>query len=329
MGSGADKSRRDSITKAYRLSLSEFIPKKSIRKVGDTTIVEVVVRHPRTDLLLGYITFTYDKDGEGELEITNYGSSLEPWHLQMGGTSKHRDPLQSGQFGEGLKRAIATFRRKPSHHTFRIVSSGFNWSFGWDRYGMLNLNLRRMEPQKLENERQKTGNKPRTLNFRAFEEGVSIIIGQKHQIYSKGEVKGYTGSKIRLDEFERMLKFSSIIIDRPESITTPIGSIILPAEYGNKLYTDGLLVRRCGLERPQFRYGYDFHDARLGLDRSAFHRGGEVTVAVNDIWATACRMTDFVFVRYTDLILEDINRLADVSLNGTSYCLPQDVARMI
>lgn len=320
-------SRRDAITKAYRLSFPEFKPSKSTKKVGDITIIEYVVRHPRTDLILGYITFAYDKDKEGELEITNYGSSLEPWHLQMAGTTKCGDPLQSGKHGEGLKRAIATFRRKPNHHTVRIVSSKFNWSFGWDSYGMLNLNLSRIKPQKLENERKKIKGKPRDTKFRFFEDGVSIIIGQRHQKFC--QAKEYTGNKIRLEEFEKMVNISSIILERPESFITPVGSIILPPEYRNKLYNDGLLVQRIGQDTAQMPYGYDFHNAPTALDRTVFRDPAEMTAAVNNIWANACRRDSNMMSSYTDLILNNRIRLPDVSSNTTSDFLAEDIARLV
>lgn len=288
------------------------------------------MRHPLTDVVLGYVTFTYGKDKEGEIEITNYGSSLEPWHLQMGATTKQYDPLQSGQFGEGLKRAIVTFRRKPNHHTFRIVSSNYNWSFGWDINGMLNLNLFKIEPQKIENERQKNISKPRsTWQFRRFEEGVSIIIGQKHLKYSKSDTKEYTGNKIRLGDFEIMVKSSSIVLERPESFETPVGSIILSSEYGNKLFSDGLSVRRIDQNRVPFLYGYDLHNAPSAQDRTFLRDPTELTTAVNNIWAHACRMEPKMVIRYTELIVNNINNLPDVSLDPTSDGLPLDVARLV
>jgi hypothetical protein len=261
---------------------------------------------------MGYITFTYGKDKKGEIEVANYGSSLEPWHLQWGGTTKHLNDSQAGQYGRGLKTAIVTFRRSQFNHNFRIVSSEFNWSFGWDRYGMLNLNLRRIETGKLVEERVKAYKKPRDTHFRPFEQGVSIIVGQKHQIFSRTGEKAYTGEPIKLEDFEYMLSVSPTIVERPECMATPLGSIITDPSYRNKIYKQGLLVSRNAFAIPGFYYGYDLREAAVAADRDAFVCPVKMVCGLKCIWAIACQKDRRAATIYVNLLLDHMNRFWEV-----------------
>ncbi len=95
---------------------------------------------------LGYIRYK-SMDGQGTIDITNRSATLQPWHLDMGGTSKAGDAHQAGAHGEGLKVALLVLMRSPQNHAVRCCSGGFVWRFNFTTRGRLVARLRRMKPE--------------------------------------------------------------------------------------------------------------------------------------------------------------------------------------
>ncbi|KAK3309069.1 uncharacterized protein B0T15DRAFT_483533 [Chaetomium strumarium] len=77
------------------------------------------------------------RNGEGTIDITNRSATLQPWHLDLGGTSKADDDQQAGPHGEGLKLALLVLMRGMQNHGFRCRSGGFNWKFNFTTRGRL------------------------------------------------------------------------------------------------------------------------------------------------------------------------------------------------
>ncbi|KAF2792541.1 hypothetical protein K505DRAFT_246469, partial [Melanomma pulvis-pyrius CBS 109.77] len=204
--------------------------------------------------LLGYIRFKWDKNEEGTLEVTNFKSSLQLWHLSIGGTSKSLDVHQTGQHGEGLKIAALIFRRFPHNHTFRIDSSGFRWNFNFDTKRQLLCRLSRLldADQKIQARRSVRG-RPRTTTHRKWED-VSVFIGAPTKGRGSNSVV-HKGQKIPLTGFREWLKVT-IDIEGPESvIRTTCGDLIMDPAYRNKLYLRGLLLPQGSTTGRPLLYG--------------------------------------------------------------------------
>lgn len=89
---------------------------------------------------LGHIKY----DGtihQGYVELTNLGSTLEPWHLEMGGTSKRDNDNQVGTHGEGMKLAALSLMRSKNNHSVVCRSGGFSWTFDFSMSGKLRIEI--------------------------------------------------------------------------------------------------------------------------------------------------------------------------------------------
>lgn len=140
--------RRDGIIKSFNLAGNEFKVERVEQTLGRNT--EIVYRvpaanksdakNPKDPKWLGYIRFK-GRDGEGFIDIANCSATLQPKHLDMGGTSKTGDKEQAGAHGEGLKIALLVLMRRPQNHFVRCRSGGFNWIFNFSTSGRLVVRL--------------------------------------------------------------------------------------------------------------------------------------------------------------------------------------------
>jgi len=79
---GSYAALRDGIVKSAvpKLELRKLKSQTSRSTTNDKRTVLTEARHPESKDRLGYIRFTYDKDGNGKLELTNFNASLEIRH---------------------------------------------------------------------------------------------------------------------------------------------------------------------------------------------------------------------------------------------------------
>jgi hypothetical protein len=280
--------------------------------------------------MCGYIRFKWDKDDLGVLELTNFKACLQLWHLSLGGTSKANDEKQAGKHGEGLKMSALTFRRHPYKHSFRIESNQFRWSFNFNFERKLTCRLTRVDKQKILRAMRAAWDKPRTTESRIWED-VSVIIGAP--IKGRGS-NGETlkGEKIPLEEFRKWLKIT-IDVNGPDSIVrTDDGYLITDKQYSNKLYLRGLLLPHGSMTGKGCVHGYNFLKGDTNRDRQALGKVNEEIRSINMIWANALRAAgpgSELLITYTNLILEHLNKVADVMLMAKGQNLDEDIARMV
>ncbi|SPO07754.1 uncharacterized protein DNG_10449 [Cephalotrichum gorgonifer] len=112
---------RDGIIRSFRLQEKDFHVIREEKSSGrNTEIIYKVLRFSADDKKewLGYIRFL-SRDGEGTIDITNRSATLQPWHFDLGGTSKTNDSHQASAHGEGFKIALLVLMRSPQNHTVR------------------------------------------------------------------------------------------------------------------------------------------------------------------------------------------------------------------
>ena len=117
---------KDGILRSFKLNLSQFQP--NYHEDPKTGRIEITIADPETRKLYGYILYRPDgKDREqGVVEICNFEAQLKDDDLLFGGTSKHADRNQAGQFGEGLKVAILVLTRSGYHVHLTTKCSSVN-----------------------------------------------------------------------------------------------------------------------------------------------------------------------------------------------------------
>ena len=151
-----NKRRRDGIIRSFHLAEKDFcIVRREKTSSRGTEIIylsfRVSVDNDEKEWL-GYIRFSTKagNDSPGTVELTNRAATLQPRHLDLGGTTKKYDASQAGAHGEGLKLALLVLMRGGQNHSVRCRSGGFNWRFNFSTTGRLVCRLRRMTPQAIE-----------------------------------------------------------------------------------------------------------------------------------------------------------------------------------
>ncbi|KAH7137349.1 hypothetical protein B0J13DRAFT_77490 [Dactylonectria estremocensis] len=143
---------RDAIIASFKLSADQFTVVREERVRLHKTQIVYKVPHPRKPQhYLGYILFS-GHDGQGIVEIANRDAILEPWHLDLGGTTKTGAINQAGAHGEGLKIALLVLQRRTQNHSVRCVTGGVEWKFDFTTRGKLVAHLRRMTRTELDRE---------------------------------------------------------------------------------------------------------------------------------------------------------------------------------
>jgi hypothetical protein len=325
--------RRDSIMKTNRLTSNNFRDDLTITR--EPGLIEICsFDGPRVDdepKLLGFIRFKYDQQTlEGVLTISNFNARLQRWHLLFGGTAKNKDDAQTGQHGEGLKMAIVQFRRHPHCHSVQIEASSFSWVFNFKKNKQMACTLTRIDPRRIESEQLQAGENPRTAQSRCWSD-VTVIIGKPRTVTGENGVQEM-GQRIRLEDFER---FQDICLDikNPKSIRTRRGDLIIEEAEANNIYLRGFRLEHSNATEKRYRFGYNFNSGYTDRERRAVGRSGEPwdeSKLVNDIWqgVLRTRAEEYIGV-YTDMVLNSLEDLADVTLVIDGKYLPRDIVGMI
>jgi hypothetical protein len=325
--------RRDSIQKTNWMTSDGF--RDNLKVTREPGLIEIcsfnIPRLSEAPKLLGFIQFRYNEQTlEGELTLSNFNARLQMWHLVFGGTAKNKDDTQTGQHGEGLKMAIVQFRKNPHCHSLQIEASGFSWVFGFNKEKKLTCTLTRIESRRIERERLNAGENPRTTQSHCWSD-VTVIIG-KPRIVTKENGEKQMGNQIHLHDFE---KYQDICLDlkNPRSIRTKCGDLIIEEAEANKLYLHGLRLQHSNATEKRYRFGYNFNSGYTDRERRAVGRSGEPwneSSLVNAIWAEVLRAgeDDYVSI-YTEMMLNSLDELADVTLVTNGCYIARDVVRLI
>ena len=158
--------RRDALIKSFHIPEDQFHVERKESNTGRNIDICYTVAKSASGSqqkeIVGYIRFNGRKDTKGEgytgtVEITNRRATLQPRHLEMGGTTKKNRPEQAGAHGEGLKLALLVMMRGEQNHKVRCHSGGFSWGFDFTNLGKLVARVSRMKDarvRKLEDQAQ-------------------------------------------------------------------------------------------------------------------------------------------------------------------------------
>jgi len=294
-------SRRDGIIKAFGLAERDFcvVPEKKTSKSGsDTEIIYKVARLGADDRKewLGYIRYK-GRNGEGTIDITNRSATLQPWHLDLGGTSKADDHHQAGAHGEGLKLALLVLMRGMQNHGVRCRSGGFNWNFNFTTRGRLVARLHRMSPKAIERaEDQSRRLSQRTLlpfgSNPRFD--VQFVIGETHAGRDQwgAEVKR---SPVKQKDFEAWTKAALFLQDARDGtiISTDDGDLLTDPGLCGHIYLKGLLLcesvptQSASITDQPLRFGYNFAFGHTNRERQSVASADEEARAILAIWSKA------------------------------------------
>jgi len=291
--------RRDGIIRSFRLVERDFSVVRD-EKTSDrgTEIVYKVFRTGANDVKewLGYIRFhAKGSDSAGTIDMTNRAATLQPRHLDLGGTTKAGDSHQAGAHGEGLKLALLVLMRGRQNHSVRCCSGGFNWRFDFTTRGRLVCRLHRMSPQAIQRaEDQARRLSERTLlPFAAKPAGdVQFVVGESQKGRDE-RGNGLQRSGVTRREFDDWTKAALFLCDNVEDgaiISTAHGDLLTDPGLRGNIYLKGLLLgestpaRSASITNRPLRFGYNFANGRTNRERQSVYGASEESAAILAIW---------------------------------------------
>jgi hypothetical protein len=288
--------RRDGIIKSFKLAERDFCVIREERTKGRET--EIVYKVPRLGAddrkeWLGYIRFMA-RDGEGTIEITNRSATLQPWHLDLGGTSKAGDEHQAGAHGEGLKIALLVLMRGRHNHKIRCRTGGFNWNFNFTTRGRLVARLTRMTPDKIlraKDEAQRLIARKLPPFAVSADSDVQIVIGEAH----KGRDEWGNAVKrvpVHRRDFDAWTKACLFLHDAQDGaiISTDAGDLLTSPALCGTIYLKGLLLaestpsQSASISSQPLKFGYNFASGKTNRERQSVANANEESQAILAIW---------------------------------------------
>ncbi|RYP62624.1 hypothetical protein DL769_007230 [Monosporascus sp. CRB-8-3] len=290
---------RDGIINSFKIHEKDF---KVICEENNDEILYKVMEpdspRRREKECLGYIRW-FRRGGVGTVDITNRQATLQPWHLDMGGTSKEKDRNQAGAHGEGLKVALLVLLRRPQNHAVRCRSGSFSWTFNFTNQGRLVAILTRMTQAataKVQNRAKAECEKSLLPVVSAPNEDVQFLIGGNGK--GRDEV-GYPldRSEVTREEFKRWTKAALFLQKIAEDglVPTEKGDLIVDHHFEGNIYLKGLLLQESEIGKSasitgkKLKYGYNFAKGATNRERQSMAGADEESQAIFSIWNEALK----------------------------------------
>ncbi|KAI8678820.1 hypothetical protein NCS55_00604500 [Fusarium keratoplasticum] len=304
---------RDAITVSYKTEID------IVEERNNTEIIFKAYGRSTGSECLGYILFR-GHNGRGTVELTNRNSRLEPYHLDLGGTTKAANQDLAGFHGEGLKLALLVQQREEHNHSVRCTTGGFGWCFGYTTQANLATHLTRLSEG---NARRKDKHPQGTLApfYPNYKTDVRFVIGEiKKAKNERGET--VRRSPVKREEFESwcttVLAFQEL--DKNSVLKTKYGEIIMDPKHRGSLYLKGLLMRRstrscsASMTGKPLKYGYNFQNGTTNRDRRTLGSAEEEGRAILAIWQAALVERPGLVGELSDILNSSDPQWAEVSM---------------
>ncbi|KAJ4169914.1 hypothetical protein NW754_006059 [Fusarium falciforme] len=304
---------RDGITVSYKSEID------IVEEHNNTEIIFKAYGRSTGSECLGYILFR-GHNGRGTVELTNRNSRLEPYHLDLGGTTKGANQDLAGFHGEGLKLALLVQQREEQNHSVRCTTGGFGWCFGYTTQANLVAHLTRLSEG---NARRKDKHPQGTLApfYPNYKTDVRFVVGEiKKAKNERGET--VRRSAVKREEFESwcttVLAFQKL--DKNSVLKTKYGEIIMDPKHRGSLYLKGLLMRRstrscsASMTGKPLKYGYNFQNGTTNRDRRTLGSAEEEGRAILAIWQAALVERPGLVGELSDILNSSDPQWAEVSM---------------
>ncbi|UPK89522.1 hypothetical protein LCI18_000457 [Fusarium solani-melongenae] len=306
---------RDAITVSYKTEID------IVEERNNTEIIFKAHGRSTGSECLGYVLFR-GHNGRGTVELTNRNSSLEPYHLDLGGTTKAANQDLAGFHGEGLKLALLVQQREEQNHSVRCTAGGFGWCFGYTTLAKLVTHLTRLSEG---HARRKDKHPQGTLApfYPNYKTDVRFVIGEIKKVKNeRGET--VRRSAVKREEFESwcttVLAFQKL--DKNSVLKTKHGEIIMDPKHRGSLYLKGLLIRRstrscsASMTGKPLKYGYNFENGTTNRDRRTLSSAEEEGRVFLEIWQAALVERPDLVGELSDILNSSDPQWAEVSMLG-------------
>jgi hypothetical protein len=271
---------------------------------------------------LGYIRFN-GRDGEGTVEIVNRSATIQPWHLDLGGTSKADNDHQAGAHGEGLKIALLVLMRGHQNHSVRCRSGGFNWTFNFTDRGRLVARLHRMSAGSIRKVEDQSRRQIDTtlLPFAAKPKSdVQFVIGEG--LKGRDEWgRPVKRSPVKRENFDAWTT-AALFLHEPQDgviISTEDGDLLTTSQLCGNIYLKGLLLnestpsRSASITNRPLKFGYNFAFGRTNRGRQSVAGANEESKAILAIWSSVLVAVPEMVQELSDMLDTTEPEYADVS----------------
>ncbi|KAH6988526.1 hypothetical protein EDB80DRAFT_730218 [Ilyonectria destructans] len=310
---------RDGIIASFGLTEDQFRVTRQERADLHNAEVLYAVSHPHNlDDCIGYIRYS-GLDGQGTISMVNREATLEPWHLDLGGTTKAGIGNQAGAHGEGLKIALLVLQRGFQNYEVRCVSGGFNWRFDFNIRGKLVARLHRMTPKQLDS---KQGKSQALLEVREPSplRDVCFHIGGK---FKGRDQLGNPRQRnlVRLEDFNKWCEDAPFLQDAPDDgiVRTSQGDLITHSRLCGHLYLKGLLLQSssngasASITGRPLKFGYNFSHGATNRERQSVKSANEEGVAILNIWDRVLMEKPNYVVHLHEMLMSSDPEYADLS----------------
>lgn len=323
-------SRRDGIIASFGLVENRFRVTRQERADNRNIEVLYTVSHPRNPQdCIGYIRYN-GRNGLGTLSIVNRNATLEPWHLDLGGTTKAGVGNQAGAHGEGLKIALLVLQRGFQNYEVRCVSGGFNWRFNFNTRGKLVARLRRMTRDQLDRRQGKS--------WALLEVGEpSPLKDVCFRIGGKAKGRDQQGNPrhrnlVRLEDFNKWCEAALFLQDAPDEgiVRTSRGDLITHERLCGHLYLKGLLLQSssngasASITGKPLKFGYNFSHGATNRERQSVKSATEEGAAILNIWDRVLIEKPNYVIHLHEMLISSEPEYADLS--GAKWFMKVDTA---
>lgn len=309
--------------KSFNLAEHDFRVVREAKTQGPHT--EIVFKVPRPGSQppewLGFIRFK-GTDSKGIIQVTNRMATIQPWHLDIGASTKKSSTNQAGAHGEGLKVALLVLMRGAQNHSVRFSSGGFTTRFNFTTAGKLVARLRRMSPAAIR-KAEARGQRACATSLQPFvpnpRKDVEFTIGEPIPGRNEsGEEK--ERQLVALEEFNHWTTSVLFLQERKEGqiISTNQGDLLLDAGPG-EIYLKGLLLKQSAFwcsasttSRP-LRYSYNFASGTTNRERVSVADGEEESKTILAIWGKALEVRPDLVDNLSAMLNEKGIEYADVA----------------
>lgn len=208
----------------------------------------------------------------------NRRATLQPWHLEMGGTTKIGVKKQAGIYGEGLKLALLVLQRGQQNHRVLCHSGSFDWNFDFTARGKLVARLERINGTHL------TTSDPCVISP---DRDVRFVIGLV------GAGRNESGLKVQrqhvsLEAFNSWLQAALFLQDIPNDgiIRCEQGDLLTHERLRGNIYLKGFLLNRvmggnsASITGKPLKFGYNFSTGKTNRDRQSMSTAQEESAAI-------------------------------------------------
>lgn len=258
---------------------------------------------------------------------------MQPWHLQIGGTSKRGAEDQAGAHGEGLKLAALVILRSGQNHHLSCQSTGFNWNFDFKNKCLV-VSVHRI------NMACEEARRPRKSTFKI---ATPEVVPDKDVQFIIGESRGGQDEKgsqvkrgpVQQTAFESWIKAALFLTqaNNEEIINTQHGDLLTPETLRGSIYLNGLLLsagtdsRSASITGLPLRFGYNFADGQFNRQRESVNTAWEESRAMCHILSGAMMAKPEIIGALVDILNATQPQYADVACAEKHW--PREVGLLI